>query len=236
MQVAGGKPVQVTFFEHAMTASPVWSPDGQRIAFIGDQDGKAKVWMISNNGGAAQPLGNPAASDMGNNRLAWWPNKDIVYQQTGVRNFLKIDDTTHEEKTIIQHDQSAGWVPERPVFSPDGKRMAINWNRKEAGLWVIALEPYSEAFLLNGPISPIGWSPEGKYVYAIRAVATEPGREIIRVQVAPPNEVTSVATLPGGVAGYDSAGVNPDGKEIVVSVGEENSDVWLMENFDPSPR
>jgi serine/threonine protein kinase/Tol biopolymer transport system component len=236
MQVAGGKPVQVTFFEHAMTASPVWSPDGQRIAFIGDQDGKAKVWMISNNGGAAQPLGNPAASDMGNNRLAWWPNRGIVYQQTGVRNFLKIDDTTHEEKTIIQHDQSAGWVPDRPVFSPDGKRMAVFWNRKEAGLWVIALEPYSEAFLLNGPIHPIGWSPEGKYVYAIRAVATEPGREIIRVQFALPNEVTSVATLPGRVAGYDSAGVNPDGKEIVVSVGEENSDVWLMENFDPSPR
>jgi Tol biopolymer transport system component len=34
-----------------MTASPTWSPDGQRIAFIGDQNGKPGVWMISANGG-----------------------------------------------------------------------------------------------------------------------------------------------------------------------------------------
>jgi serine/threonine protein kinase len=235
MQAAGGEPVQLTFFAHATVASPVWSSDGQRIAFTGDQDGKPRVWMISSNGGAAQPVGNPAVSDTGNNKLAWWPSKDIVYQQTDVRDFLKIDDTTHEETTIIQHDQSVGWVPDKPVFSPDGKRMAAWWNRKERGLWIIALEPYSETLLLYGFIYPIGWSPDGKYVYAIRSArATEPGREIIRVQLARPNEVISVATLPGGVVGDDDASVNPDGKEIVVSVGEEKSDVWLMENFDPS--
>jgi WD40 repeat protein len=234
MQVEGGKPVQVTFFEHAMTASPVWSPDGQRIAFIGDQDGKPRVWMISSNGGAAQPVGNLAGSDTGNNELAWWPSRNIVYQQTGVRNFLKIDDTTHEEKPMIQHDQSVGWVPDKPIFSQDGKKMAIWWNRKGRGLWIIALEPYSETLLLDGFIYPIGWSPDGKYVYAIRsATVSESGQEIIRVQFARPNDVTSVATLPGEVVGDDGAGVNPDGKEIVVSVGEEKSDVWLMENFDP---
>jgi len=63
------------------------------------------------------------------------------------------------------------------------------------------------------------------------------GREIIRVQVASPNEVTSVAILPGDVADYNGASVSPDGKEIVVSISSEvKSDVWLMENFDPSPR
>ena len=64
----------------------------------------------------------------------------------------------------------------------------------------------------------------------------ESAREIVKVQVASPNQVTSVATLPGDVVDYDNASVSPDGKEIVVSVSEEKSDVWLMENFDPSPR
>jgi Tol biopolymer transport system component len=120
-------------------------------------------------------------------------------------------------------------------FSPDRKKIAVAWNRHDEGLWIISLEPYSETFLLRGNIVPAGWSPNGKYVYAIRS---ESGwtREIIRVQVAAPNEVTSVAILPGDVAYYDGASVSPDGHEIIVSADEGKSDVWLMENLDPSPR
>ena len=233
MQVAGGERVQITFFEHAAAASPAWSPDGQRIAFISDQNGTPRVWTISADGGTAQPLENTNASDT-NNKLAWWPSSNIVYQQPGLRNLLQINDETHGEKTIIQHDQSVGWVPFKPAFSPDGKKMAAYWNRKEEGVWIISVEPYSEMLLLPSEIIfPLGWSLNGKYVYAIRAEKGS-GREIIRIQVAAPNAVTSVATLPGDVDDDDNASVSPDGKEIVVSISEEKSDVWLMENFDPS--
>jgi len=230
-QVAGGDPVQLTFFEHATTASPAWSPDGQRIAFISDQNGTPKVWTISANGGTAEPLEHSNTSDTVN-ELAWWPSSDIVYQQPGLRNFLRINDKTHEEKTIIPQVDSVGWLPRRPVFSPDGKKLAVLWNRKpDYGLWIISSEPYSKTFLQSGDFLPCGWSPDGKYVYALRE-----SREVIKVQVAAPNEVTSVATLPGAIVGDDYASVSPDGKEISVSIGEEKSDVWLMENFDPSAR
>jgi hypothetical protein len=191
--------------------------------------------MISANGGAAQALQNTNASGA-NNKLAWWPSSDIVYQQSGVRNYLRINSNTHEEKPIVQHDQSVGWVPLKPVFSADGKKMAVWWNRQDFGLWIISLEPYSEKVLQSGNIYPVGWSPDRKYVYAIRPESAERAREIIRVQVASPNEVTSVATLPGDIAEDDGASVSPDGHEIFASVSEGKSDVWLMENFDPSPR
>ena len=159
-----------------------------------------------------------------------------MHNQIDNRNFLKINDKTHEEKPIIPHDQAVGWVPFRTVFSPDGNKMAVFWNRKGGqGLWIISLEPYSETQLQPGMVYPFGWSPDGRYVYAIRAKAfNEPGREIIRVQVATPSEVTPVSTLPGDIVQYDGASVSPDGKEIVVSISEQKSDVWLMENFDPS--
>jgi hypothetical protein len=46
----------------------------------------------------------------------------------------------------------------------------------------------------------------------------------------------ALATLPGDVAERDGASVSPDGKVMIVSVTEQKSDVWLMENFDPSAR
>jgi hypothetical protein len=39
-----------------------------------------------------------------------------------------------------------------------------------------------------------------------------------------------VITLPGTLY---SGTVSPDGRKIIVSVGEEKSDVWLMKDFDP---
>ncbi len=234
MQVPGGERTQLTFFEHATTASPAWSRDGQRIAFISDQNGTPRVWTVSANGGTAQPLGHTNASDT-NFKLAWWPSSNIVYQKAGVRNFLQINDKTLEERILIQHDKSIGFAPGRPVFSPDGNRMALFWNREDRGLWIISLEPYSEMLLLSGAINPFGWSPDGKHVYAIRGGAGE-SREVISVQVDTPNHATPVATLPGDVVDSDGASVSPDGRVIFASVSEKKSDVWLMENFDPAVR
>lgn len=111
--------------------------------------------------------------------------------------------------------------------------MAVWWNRKDVGLWIISLDPYSETFLQSGTIYPFGWSPDGKYVYAIRTGSDSSPREIVRVEIARPNEITSLANLPHDVVDYDAATVSPDGRTIIVSLGEEKSDVWLMENFDP---
>jgi len=231
LSVAGGERVQLTFFEHTKTANPAWSPDGQRIAFVGDQNGTPKVWTISANGGAAQALETTNASDT-NYQLAWWPSSDIVYQRSGNRNLMRVNEKTHEETPVIPPDHSVGFVPDRPAFSSDGKTMAVLWNRKpDFGLWIISLEPYSETLLLSADVSPLGWSPDGNYVYAVRS-----GREIIEIQVAAAHEVASIATLPGNLVEDDSASVSPDGKQIFVSVGEQKSDVWLMENFDSSPR
>jgi hypothetical protein len=192
------------------------------------------VWIISANGGTAQALENTNASDT-TNQLAWWPSNNIVYQQPGIRHFLQIDDKTHLEKLLIHNDQSVGGLPDKPVFSPDGERMAVYWNRPDnRGLWIVSLEPYSETLLQAGYIYPVGWSPDGENLYAIRGHTLFEGREIIRVQLVPPNAITSVVTLPGDLSFDDASSSN--GQEIIVSIGEVKSDVWLMENFDPSPR
>jgi hypothetical protein len=39
-----------------------------------------------------------------------------------------------------------------------------------------------------------------------------------------------VAALPGGIVNHASATVSPDGRQIIISIAAEASDVWLMEN------
>ena len=158
MPTAGGEPMQLTYFGHAMASSPAWSPDGQRIAFVSDQNGTPRVWTISANGGTPQQLEETNAANT-NKQLAWWPSNDIVYQKSGIRNYLRINGSA--QTAVIQQDESVGWVPHRPVFSPDGKKVAVFWNRQpEFGLWIISLEPYSETLVLAGATYPFGWSPD----------------------------------------------------------------------------
>jgi hypothetical protein len=80
----------------------------------------------------------------------------------------------------------------------------------------------------QGCCRPLCWSPDGNYVYGIR------GREIVKVGLASPNQPASVVNLSGDVINYADASVSPDGRDVVVSTSEAKSDVWVMENFDPS--
>jgi serine/threonine protein kinase/Tol biopolymer transport system component len=234
MELSARQPIQLTFLNHVTTSSPAWSPDGQRIAFIGDQNGPARIWTVSANGGSAQALARTNAADT-NHELAWFPSSDIVYQGPGARNLRRVDNQTQEK--FMMPEPFVGGIPMRPVFSPVGKQIAIFWNRLPAsgsGLWVISLEPYSETLLLPDKGSsfgnyPVGWSTDGKYVYALE------GREIVKVGLASPNHQSiPVATLPGDIVDFLTAGMSPDGREIVVPISEAKSDVWMMENFDPT--
>ena len=234
MPASGGDSTRLTSFEHASTTSPSWSPDGQSIAFISDAETDTpRVWTTGANGISARPKPLDGTNASGTNRnLTWWPSRDIVYQKMGNRNFTRITSTGREE-AILPHDESDGRLSNKPVFSYDGKKIAAHWNRDDrSGLWIISSEPYSELFLLAGDIFPFGWSPDGKYVYATQENSGT--RTIVKVQVAAPREITSVATLPDDIVSVDAASIGPDGKQIVVSLGEGKSDVWLMEDFDPS--
>ena len=102
--------------------------------------------------------------------------------------------------------------------------MAVYWNRHAPGLWIVSLEPYSETL--------------GKQVYAVRGIESQ--REIVTIGVVSSNEVVSIATLPGDVVGVCDGcklpTLSPDGRQIIASLAEEKSDVWLLENFDQSLR
>lgn len=72
-RVAVDQPMAVTPFTSGSKRDthPVWSPDGQRIAFLSDRDGKRQVYVIDADGGEAWQLTNlPNGVDS----FAWSPD------------------------------------------------------------------------------------------------------------------------------------------------------------------
>jgi eukaryotic-like serine/threonine-protein kinase len=225
MALDGGQPVQLTSFGASQTWSPAWSPDGQEIAFVSNQAGNEKVWIVNSNGGAARVLDKTNAAET-NDRLTWSPNRYLVYATREMHNLRRVNVETQEETPLLPKD-SGGFLYQKPAFSPDGKKIAIGWNQKPAqGAWLITTEDAS-ASLLYAEVNPFGWSSDGKFIYAF---ASRGGREILQLKVGESKKPKSVVALPGPIL---SGTVSPDGRKIIVSVGEEKSDVWLLKDFDP---
>ncbi|WP_433975476.1 LpqB family beta-propeller domain-containing protein [Tunturiibacter lichenicola] len=225
MAVGGGEPVQLTSFEAAGTWSPGWSPDGNEIAFISNQGGTPKVWIVNAEGGTARRL-DATDDTYSNHFLAWSPSHDIVYAKKDMRNLRRVNVQTQEERLLLPVD-SGGWLTAKPIVSPDGKKIATYWNRSPAaGTWLITLENFSTS-LLYPDVVPFGWSSDGDFIYAF---ADPGGRVISEIKLGDSKKLRSVIAMPGDLT---AGTVSPDGRKIIVSVGEEKSDVWLLKDFDP---
>jgi Tol biopolymer transport system component len=246
MPMTGGSPKQLTFLD-SFNVAGVWSADGRRIAFASTQGGKPRVWTINAGGGVPRALSSSALSDSFD--LDWSPGSQILYQQAGNRNYYELDPETREEQLLVK-DSSVGWMFS-PVYSPDGRQIAVQWNRRpNRGIWIIDTKDRHETLLYKTSAlstMPVGWSADGSAIYALEGknstyrgptlplgeTVTEP-----KILMVPLNggDVTTVASLPFGEIG--SVSMSPDGRRFVYTVYSSRSDVWVVDNFDvpPEPR
>jgi Tol biopolymer transport system component len=178
--------------------------------------------------------------------LTWAAGSRILYHQKGHRNYYELDPTTQEARPLIR-DSSVGWIFS-PVYSPDGAKIAVSWNRPPTqGIWVIDTKDRHETLVYKASADtsmPIGWSADGSAIYVVegkpctfRDLSSPLGETVTeaRILMVPLNggEVKTVARLPfeeiGGVA------MTPDASTFVFTVYTSRSDVWLVDNFDTSP-
>jgi serine/threonine protein kinase len=234
MPLEGGKIQQLTFF-NSFCDGPAWSPDGKKIAFGSRQGGIPRVWIVKSSGGTPRPFQKTELSG-DDFFLVWSPCTNILYHWLGNRNFHLLNPETEEEWPLVAND-SVGWMF-YPCYSPDCRKVAVRWNRKippKPGIWLISLEDSSQIFLQPTYSRPIGWSEAGNLIYYSNYL--QPGwffdilsPEILMIPVSGGKEKTFMA-LP--FENITNIRMLPSGKKFVCSVIETQSDVWLMENFDP---
>jgi Tol biopolymer transport system component len=224
----GGTPKRVSSSGVA-SSNPVWSPDGRFLAFVGAVEGNSRVRTVSIETGEERIYENTDASadeaDLAN--LAWSPQDRILYHRPGNRNFFWLDPASGAEQPLVKND-SVGWMF-TPIPSPDGKNVAVFWNRKpQRGTFLISLEDTSQ--VPTGPPGgwPLGWSPQATALYVIG----ESPHQIYRVPTQR-GEGVVIGTSPFKDATCE-ARERLRRLVLVCNVKESVSDVWVMENFDPA--
>jgi Tol biopolymer transport system component len=218
-----GQPVQLTHDSlHKM--SPVFSPDGARIAYTTvHRPFNWDTWVVPTLGGDPQPWLLNASG------LVWTGPHQVLFSE--VRKSPHMGIVAAEESRIGERDvylpaHEAG-MAHRSYPSPDGKWvLLVEMNHDH--VWVpcrlVPMDGTSVGREVGPPRAACtfgAWSPDGRWMY----FSSEAGglyhiwRQ--RFPDGQPEQVTSGPTEEEGIA------VAPDGRSFVTAVAIENTSVWV---------
>lgn len=215
-----GDPAQLTHDDLAKL-SPVFSPDGSRIAY-----------------GSAEPWNTWVVPVIGGEPHLFLPNSSSLTWMDGGKRLLFSEIKEGSHMVVVTTDESRG--NSRLVYAPSGERsMAHHSYLSPDGHWVLIVEMDNHGDLLpcrvvpfdgssNGQqVGPPGalcndgaWSPDGKQVY----LSTWTDDFHVWRQTFPngkPEQITFGPTSQVGIA------MAADGKSLITAVGSQDNAVWL---------
>jgi len=148
----GSNPVNLTNLP-GRELNPVWSPDGQLIAFINDQDGPFNLYLMNSNGSDARIVTNFSLSETDSIHYTWLPdgihilfNDQLINLMTDVITQLQFP---FDSSSAVWHLNSVT----QSTVSTTTPRCAIGWSRLAPGKYalVLAAPPDPPARVRSGP-------------------------------------------------------------------------------------
>ena len=84
MSIMGGEAKQITQ-GLSWDAKPIWSPDGEKIAFVSDDSGTSNIWIMNKNGLAPRQITNYKFNRSGSTIIAceWFDNDNVIFYPKG---------------------------------------------------------------------------------------------------------------------------------------------------------
>ncbi len=214
---AGGTPVKLTN-SPGRDDTPHWSPDGKKVAFLSDRDGKPQIWLIAPDGGEASRL---------------------TESKTGVRDFAWSPDGSQLAYTDREPDSEA-----EAKRKKDKADVIVVGKEKMDHLHLIPAGGGKSRQLTRGPFSVLSfaWSPDGKHL-AYSSAPSPRAEDVfdsdLYVIHTDGGEPRPLVKRPG----MDTAPKwSPDGKTVAFTSGEgqldwlANASLWLVPAEGGEPR
>lgn len=208
-------------FERKGVASPAWSPDGARLAFLAmrgeGKDAQEQIYVMNMRGGDPVAITN---APQGIQQFAWRPDGNAIAYVTA--------DEPKNKKAIERHldafvvgdqsymEDSAPTASHIWLVEPDGTHNV----RLTDGSW--SLPPAAPP---SSPSSPLSWSPDGRYIVFSKMATPYYADGDQTVVSILDTQTKSIRTLTqhGKYEGYGT--FSPDGTKVAY---------WYPYNGDPS--
>jgi Tol biopolymer transport system component/tRNA A-37 threonylcarbamoyl transferase component Bud32 len=218
ISVAGGQPEQLTSGRDVQS-SPAWSPRSDALAFVGSVQGANKLRVVQMD---TRNFRTFEKTELGSLSPVWAPGERILYHRAGNRNWHFLDAQTGAETPLVRND-SVGWMFS-PQYSPDGQSVAVEWNRRQPGTWLVSLRDATQKLLMPDPFVPFAWSSDGAFVFT-RSYKTG---EALMVPVDGSQRTRSLG-MPKDKR-YDGClpFKTPSGPAFLCGVSERSADAWLL--------
>jgi eukaryotic-like serine/threonine-protein kinase len=217
-------PQKQTFDPERDNSSPVWSPDGSRIAFGAVRNGKWSVYQKLANGTGSEEL--LFESDSNAAPMSWSHDGKFI-----VLRVVSIEKTQGDEWLLSVNDKKAAplihEIPNelRGQISPDGKWIA--YESDATGQSEIYVKPFPSGegkvqISTNGGISP-RWRGDGKELFYM----TSTGSKVVSVKTnttgpafdyKPPTELfdSGYVVLNHAGGSFNHYAVSPDGSKFLI--------------------
>ena len=143
--------------------NPVWSPDGQRIAFVSDRDGDDEIYVMDADGNNSTRLTQKAGFDW---NLGWFPDGQRIAFVSNRDGDVEIYVIDADGSNLTRLTQNA-LLSSVPVLSPDGQHIAFTSHRDgDFRIYVMDADGSNLTRLTQGAgqdLDPV-WSPDGQRI------------------------------------------------------------------------
>jgi Tol biopolymer transport system component len=232
-------------FSPVYDGSPVWSPDGRRIAFISNRDYLFSLYVMDADGSNARLV---TSNPLEPSEPAWSPDGEKIAFSAGIK--ITIGMTKPSAHIYVINVDGSGLTQltrgsgsnGTPAWSPDGKQIAFVSDRDADGkskIWIMNADGSNPRVLPNSQnTSGTGfhggspdWSPDGtKILFTAYDDCPGQGGVSIYVTNAEGGQSQRLTKHSDGCSWYSAPRWSPDGTRILATLTIKTGKV-----MDPAP-